>query len=394
VLAKPVSASLLVNTMMQLMGEAPRESAAMAHRPDASALESALQPLCGARILLVEDNEINQLVACELLRGVGFEVDVAENGQVGVNQVHARHTEGRPYDIVLMDMQMPVMDGVTASRLIRETYPAQVLPVVAMTANAMLADKERCLAAGMNGFVSKPINPDELWRALLNWIKPRPGLGQPGVAQPSAPQVAATAHAPVLEALRQVPGLDVSQGLSQANQNAALYISMLGKFIKSQEHAVEQIQQALREADSATAERLAHTLKGLAASMGAQPLRTLAAELERALHDGAGPQWLERLIPPAQVQLDALMAALRATPGLVTQAGSAGPTELTAARREEVREVIATLQQMLEQDDSEAQALWEQHAPGLHATLPQAGALEQAISGYDFEEALRLLLAD
>ncbi len=395
VLAKPVSASLLVNTMMQLMGAAPRESAAAARRPDASVLETAMRPLRGARILLVEDNEINQLVACELLRGVGFEVDVAENGQVGVNQVHARHAEDQPYDIVLMDMQMPVMDGVTASRLIRETYPAQSLPVVAMTANAMLADKERCLAAGMNGFVSKPINPEELWRALLSWIKPREGLGQaaPPDAPAALPVAAADTQTQVLDALRQVPGLDVKQGLSQANQNAALYIAMLGKFIKSQEHAVEQIQQALREADAASAERLAHTLKGLAASMGAQPLRALAAELEQALHEGAGPQVLERLIPPAQAQLEALMAALRATPGLIVEPVAAVPAELTAAQREEVQAVIASLQHMLEQDDSEAQGLWEQHAPALHVTLAQAGELEQAISGFDFEEALRLLQA-
>ena len=154
VLSKPVSASLLVNTMMQLKGHAPRERAGAHRMQSASTLESSLAPLRGARILLVEDNEINQMVACEMLRGVGFVVDVAENGQVGVNQVHARHTEDQPYDIVLMDMQMPVMDGVSATRLIRETHPASALPIVAMTANAMQVDKERCLSAGMNGFVS------------------------------------------------------------------------------------------------------------------------------------------------------------------------------------------------------------------------------------------------
>jgi len=387
VLAKPVSASLLVNTMMQLLGESPSELPKSHARQGGSALECALESRAGARILLVEDNEINQMVACEMLRGVGFAVEVAENGQIGVHHVHARHAEGQPYDLVLMDMQMPVMDGVTASRLIRETYAADVLPIVAMTANAMLADKERCLAAGMNGFVSKPINPDELWRALLSWIKPREGLGQSAAPMPAT----ADTHAQVLEALRAVEGLDVKQGLSQANQNAALYISMLGKFIKSQEHAVEQIQQALRAADGASAERLAHTLKGLAASMGAEPLRALAAKLEQALNEGADTDVLERLIPPAQLQLDALVAALRETPGLIVEPLRHADAVLTSLQQEDLQAVLKQLKVLLEQDDSEAQSLWEGHATGLRALLPHADQLEQAINGFDFEEALRLL---
>ena len=180
VLAKPISASVLINTMMQLVGHVPRDLPSKHLAPNSNSARDALTPLAGARVLLVEDNEINQLVACELLESVGFLVDVADNGQIGVHQVHARHAQGQPYDIVLMDMQMPVMDGVTASRLIRETFIAQTLPIVAMTANAMQADKDRCLAAGMNGFVSKPVDPEELWLALLAWIKPRVGLGVVG----------------------------------------------------------------------------------------------------------------------------------------------------------------------------------------------------------------------
>jgi signal transduction histidine kinase/DNA-binding response OmpR family regulator/HPt (histidine-containing phosphotransfer) domain-containing protein len=394
VLAKPVSASLLVNTMMQLMGHAPRDVLNMRRVHDANALESALEPLAGARILLVEDNEINQLVACELLRGAGFSVDVAENGQVGVHQVHARQAEGQPYDIVLMDMQMPVMDGVTASRLIRETYDPQTLPVVAMTANAMQADKDRCLAAGMNGFVSKPINPDELWRALLSWIKPRAGLGEaapPVVTQLPLAASSQEQQAQLLDALRCVEGLDVAQGLGLSNRNAALYIAMLGKFVKSQEHSAEQIQQALRNADAGTAERLAHTLKGLAASMGAAPLRNLASELEHALHTGADAPALERLVAHTQQGLQALVSGLRATPGLIADTAAAVPLELSPTEQAEMQVVLQRLQQMLEQDDSEAQSLWEDHATGLRAVLQQAAALEEAINGFDFEEALRLL---
>ena len=391
VLAKPISASLLVDTMMQLAGHAPRELATLRHAPSSSNTEAALAPLVGARVLLVEDNEINQLVACELLRGVGFVVDVADNGQIGVHQVHARHADARPYDIVLMDMQMPVMDGVTASRLIRETFSAAVLPIVAMTANAMQADKDRCMAAGMNGYVSKPINPEELWRALQAWIKPRAGLGLVPPLQAAAPSEPQNLD-PVLAALRGIDGLDVARGLGLSNHNAALYVAMLGKFVKSQEHSVQAIRQALADADTASAERLAHTLKGLSASLGAQKLHLLLADIEQAVQTG-DTQTLARLLEPASDQLQALVGHLRSTPGVVAEQAPASQAALTPEQQREVQAVMQTMRQLLEQDDSEVQALWDSHAQNLHRVLPQAQQLERAIQDFDFEEALKLIAA-
>jgi two-component system sensor histidine kinase/response regulator len=242
----------------------------------------------------------------------------------------------------------------------------------------------------MNGFVSKPINPEELWRALLNWTKPRAGLGQAPVAS-LVLAVSDTQPHLLLDALRRVEGLDADRGLSLSNRNSALYVSMLAKFVKSQEQAAAQIQEALRQADGATAERLAHTLKGLAASMGAEPLRQVVSDLESALHNGADTVELERLMPQVQQCLHALMSGLRATPGLLIDAAPATQRELTPAQHAEIQAVIQKLQQMLEQDDSEAQSLWEDHASGLRAVLRQPDALEEAINGFDFEEALRLL---
>jgi two-component system sensor histidine kinase/response regulator len=275
----------------------------------------------------------------------------------------------------------------------------------------MQSDKERCLGAGMNGFVSKPINPEELWRALLQWIKPRAGLGQ-GVApssqanEPTDPsaitaqsqssQAADTQHQQVLSALGQVAGLDVQRGLGLSNHNQRLYLAMLGKFVKSQEHALKQVQQALDQADTATAERLAHTLKGLAASLGAEPLRQLAGDVELALHQGADASKLARLIAPAQEQLDALVQALRATPGLLGQPLDRDKNkDASQSAQQDVKvdlqAVLARLQSLLEQDDAQALSLWESHAAALHGALKQAAALEQAIHDFDFEEALRLM---
>ena len=279
VLAKPIGASLLVDAMMQLEGHAPRNPAGARHGQKTSTTEAALASLAGARILLVEDDEINQQVACELLQSAGFVVDVANNGQIGVHQVHARFADAQPYDIVLMDMQMPVMDGVTASRLIRETFSSQALPIVAMTANAMKADKERCLAAGMNGFVSKPIDPEELWRALLAWIKPRcgssPARESKVSAVPSQPQTLDQ----VMNTLQAIAGLDTSRGLTLCNHNAKLYVSLLGKFVKAQKHTLDNIRQAMADGDPDTAQRLAHTLKSLCATLGAEPARLTMLEI-------------------------------------------------------------------------------------------------------------------
>jgi CheY-like chemotaxis protein len=388
-LAKPINASLLVNTMMQLAGHAPSELPELRHLRKFTLSEAELAPLAGARILLVEDNDINQMVACELLRGVGFVVDVADNGQLGVHQVHARDAEGHAYDIVLMDMQMPVMDGVTAARLIRETYSAAVLPIVAMKANAMKADKERCLAAGMNGYVSKPINPEELWRTLLTWLKPRAGLGRKPAPASRVGAGLVTGHSePVLNALRDVHGLDAQRGLGLSNDNAALYVRMLGMFVKSQEHTVEGIRQALANADPATAERLAHTLKGLCASIGAESLHQLLAEIEQAVHQGSALAEFALQLERASIQLQTLITDLRTTPGVLTPAANAAVTPVPHL---ELPAVLHTLRQLLEQDDAEVQTLWDRHADALHAFLPQAPQLEQAIQGFDFEAALHLM---
>ena len=217
------------------------------------------------RLLLVEDDPTNQAVMLDILASAGLRADVADNGQIAVHQVQARFTEHLPYDLVLMDMQMPVMDGVSAARLIRVTHPAEQLPIVAMTANAMKVDRDRCMEAGMNGFVTKPINPDELWRTLLANVKPREGLGrlQPKAVPAEDAQAAATRDSdPLLQALRASRVVDVDLGLLRTTNNPTFYIAMLRKFAAGQQDATLRATQALAGGDAAAAERIAHTLKG------------------------------------------------------------------------------------------------------------------------------------
>jgi two-component system sensor histidine kinase/response regulator len=345
----------------------------------------------GARVLLVEDNEINQQVACELLQSVGMQVDVADNGQIAVQLVEARSAEGLPYDVVLMDMQMPVMDGVTAAKLLRETYAGDTLPIVAMTANAMKIDRERCMQAGMNGFVPKPINPEDLWKALLTWVKVREGLGQSTSIQ--SPTAKPAQSSDLLPALRAIKGLEVNQGLLRTSNNAVFYASLLKKLVATQADAVERIRQALLAGEPATAERHAHTLKGVAGNLGANPLQQAADRIEATLRRQDPDSLLQAALTDTEQRLAELVQALKAVPGLVADVAPVALHTLSSAELEAARRVVEDIKRMLRQDDAQAAALWEANATVLMALVPEADAIDAAINAFDFEDALALLEA-
>ncbi|STQ91422.1 response regulator [Iodobacter fluviatilis] len=275
ILIKPVNASQLFDTTMRVL------DAKEVHELVREYHEVDLSGILGARILLVEDNDLNQQVGMDLLQDAGFIVDLAENGQQALNKV-----QQVSYDLVLMDMQMPVMDGIAATKKIREWPDFASLPIVAMTANAMQADQERCAAAGMNGHVAKPIELHDLWMALLRWIPPRPVNLQGGVL-PVPSKSSDLVLKSKLEAL-DVPGLDVAAGLRRVLGKETLYLEMLRKFIHGQSSVIAEINVALEEKDVLTAERLLHSSKSVAASIGAADLADLAAELELLvrLHPG------------------------------------------------------------------------------------------------------------
>ncbi|MES2936076.1 MAG: response regulator [Pseudomonadota bacterium] len=280
VLAKPVSPSALFDATMDALG------ARSARRREPAPAPQQLAALRGARILVVEDNDINQRVAQEILQDAGFVVEIAENGQEGLAMAR-----GGSYDLVLMDMQMPVMDGLTATQEIRKLPELAQLPIVATTANAMQRDRERCLAAGMNDFIAKPIDPDELTRALLRWLKPK-GVVSPSTSSGRAestvraePVEAPPAPSVTPDGLPRVAGLDTALGLRRVMGKKQLYLTLLQRYAQSQRDCAAQVRAALDAGDWATAERLAHTAKGLAGNIGAEPLAAEAAALEHALRE-------------------------------------------------------------------------------------------------------------
>jgi two-component system sensor histidine kinase/response regulator len=295
VLSKPVSPSALFDATMQALGEDRAAPQAAAPRPAAG---DALEQLHGARVLVVEDNDINQQVARELLEAMGLVVDLAEDGVVALEKL-----QGPAYDLVFMDMQMPRMDGLAATRALRQVERLATLPVVAMTANAMEQDRRECLAAGMNDFLVKPIDPDQLTQALLQWIRPR-GARPAAAAAQTAPGATAAARLP------QAPGLDTDRGLRNVLGREALYLDVLRRFVRGQGDAPARIAAALEAGDRELAERVAHTLVGTAGVLGADAIAADARALEHGIAR-AGDDDVPALLEALDASLAAVLVPLR-----------------------------------------------------------------------------------
>ena len=270
-LVKPVSPSSLLDAILDVMGHGVERG------PETVATLPAREQLRGARVLLVEDNDINQQVAAELLGQVGIQVTVANHGQAGLDMLSARPDR---FDGVLMDIQMPVMDGYTAAREIRKDVRFKDLPVIAMTANAMAGDREKALKAGMNDHVAKPIDITELFEVLGRWLQ---------VHESRRERAASATETTVAqeENLPDFPGLDVRSGLARCGGNLLVYRKILRRFAETQAATPQRIRAALAVGDHATAEREAHTLKGVAGNVGADAVQEAAKAVEACIKQGA-----------------------------------------------------------------------------------------------------------
>jgi two-component system, sensor histidine kinase and response regulator len=382
VLIKPVSPSTMFDTLLHILGGC-RDEKKDEVQPSTPSSEN-LAAIRGSAILLVEDNEFNQQIACELLTDAGFKVDVAENGQKAIEML-----DNRAYDIVLMDMQMPVMDGMTATREIRKDERFRDLPILAMTANVMETDIQKCREAGMNDHLGKPIDPDDLFAKLRKWIKPR-GASPLQELPESAVRDKAYAQSgnKPQEDLPDIPGLDTGLGLKRVMGKKAFYLDMLKKYVANQGQAPAQISRSLDAGDYGTAERLAHTAKGVSGNIGAVQLQELAAALEKAIRDGLPRDRSKAALATFAEAHGKMIAGLTDAFPAVSVRQDAGQVDEAKAAA-----VCVKMAEMLANADSEAADLLEAEGDALRGILgtDQFGPFEHAVRQYDFEKALELI---
>jgi PAS domain S-box-containing protein len=382
-LVKPVTKSMIVDTLVNVFASETQEASVAVEADPAVRVK-------GARILLAEDNEINQQIAIELLEAAGATVQVANNGREAV-EILSNGTQPPPFDVVLMDLQMPEMDGYQATAKLRGDARFGEVPIIAMTAHATVEERQRCLVAGMNDHISKPIDPEMLFATVGRFCRRSAGLAalqtEPQAGDEGAPKADEPVASPG-DDLPAIEGLDTKNGLARVAGNRKLYLKLLRQFVEQQGPALEQVAAALAKGDDAVAERLAHTLKGVAGNIGAQPVQAAAAVVERLIRNKAAGAEVDASRRQAAAVLDPLIAQLRAVfeaPAAATPA----PAPPAAPDPAKAREAAGRLVHMLAEFDAGAAEFTEANRAVLQ---PLFGAerwteFEKLVECYSFAEA-------
>jgi PAS domain S-box-containing protein len=382
VLTKPVTASTLLEAVAEALGKPARiETHAMAK---ASFQSQTLSDLNGARLLLVEDNDLNQELAMDLLRNVGVDVVCAGNGQEALDTLE----RDADFDCILMDCQMPVMDGYEATAVIRSNSIWAELPIIAMTANALAGDRERVLSAGMSDHIAKPLNVDSMFSTIARWIRP----GTRGSALPPAATFPACRTS--ISKIPELPGIHVSSGLTTSANDTDLYRRLLLKFHAGHRGFAQVFETARTDIDPTAARRVAHSLKGSAGNIGAISLARAAAELESACQIQSKPFALDAALSRVLTELQPVIV------GLSRFAKWNAPAIFHTAQKPpgnhsalELRLLLDRLAPMLEQGDADAEDVVDDLLR-LAEGANQATSLRRlaaAVSAYDFDAAQEIL---
>ena len=413
ILTKPVTPSTLLDALVSLQSGQPQSAWAPRRVRDWSL---ATRAISSSRILVVEDNAINQLVAREILETAGLVVDVAENGERAVAMAG---TANPPYAAILMDVQMPVMDGYEATRRLRASPATIHTPIIAMTAHAMVAEQQRCREAGMNDHVPKPIDPDQLLATLVRHIRSEPPGGQLGADSPAPPpqgrdadtrpeEDSALLSVPAIPATPTAPAgaspagassglaFDVPEALTRLGGKHSLFVRLVRTLMETYGAAAGEIRRHLAREDRDAAARLAHSLKGAAANLGACPLSVAAANVETLLRQPA---------PPSPALEEALFALEQAQGAMVAHGqtlcqdsgstpagvGSPEPQRRPVRHAQEARlpEIRAELAVLLERNSLHARHRVQEvlQATDDAALQKQLGIILAAIEKLDFPAA-------
>ena len=376
-LLKPVNASLLYDMMVELFGIAGADDEPSRAKRQAAPEHNAT----GIRVLLVEDNEMNQQVATELLQSAGAIVTIANHGGEAVRLLTGKD-QPPPFDVVLMDIQMPEVDGITATKMIRSHPELQKLPVIAMTAHALVEERERCFAAGMNAHVAKPIDPDDLFSTLARWATPKPKAA----AQTQPEPVRANEPVPIPE----IAGVNLMDGLNRVAGNRRLYRDLLSQFATKQAGAAAEIALALDGGDRQLAERTAHTVKGVAGNLGITGVQSAAQSLEKAIRESQEtvPALLDQFAAALRVQTTAIAKALE---GSACEPAAVPPAQ--PFNEENAALAIERLRALLAASDGDAQDAYQslQTATAEVVEKQHFETLHEAINNFEFDAALAAL---
>ncbi|MCX7897765.1 MAG: response regulator [Rhodocyclaceae bacterium] len=342
----------------------------------------------GLRVLLAEDNPINREIAQELLQEMGFEVDAAQDGQEALDCA----ARGR-YDLVLLDLQMPSLDGFQAAQRLREMPEYREVPILALTANVFEEDRAAALRAGMDDLIAKPVEPRALYATLLRWLPPEASSpAQKAKTPPSERQPTTRAEGgktdALAERLRQIEGFDLQAGLARTRGKWDAYRALLEMFVANHGDDLKRLTMLIGDNDWAAAEQVAHALKGVAGNLGAVALSAYASGLHEALR-GRRPEAVRQALLALERYWAAFLPALRQA---FEQTPPPSPQQ--ASRGEERREVIEALEELLEAGDSRARHLVKSRQAALIAALGddrKFAELERAIARFDFDEAKRIL---
>lgn len=364
--------------------------------------------LAGTRVLVAEDNEINRQIAAELLRSQGMQPDLAVNGAEAVRMIEAMPAD-RPYGIVLMDLQMPEMDGFEAAARIRKLYPE--LPVIAMTARTMQEERERSFAAGMNGHVAKPVDPDILFTTISRWVTDGTAgrdaesdvyaAGRDESTESAEANANATTDASAdagtdasvstdaLSILR-LGGIDTKGGLNRVGQNRTLYICLLLKYADSQRETVENLRKALLQEEDAAAERLAHNLRGVSGNLGVTGVEKLAGTLGAMITRAAEPEVLEELMHRLESAVQDISEKIGGQLG--SNLSSEVQAEETGQLLNPPVQLLERLLELLADDDSEAVHYYADiRGKVAHLFQPaDVKRLGRSLDRFEYEEAVEI----
>jgi signal transduction histidine kinase/DNA-binding response OmpR family regulator len=385
-LAKPFTLTSLLDVCQKMLSAGERTAADQELKQEPRAPD--METISGTKVLVVEDNFVNQKVLVELLHVVGVAVECVENGQDAITVLSQEHD----FDLVLMDLQMPIMDGMEAAAILRRDRHHKDLPIIAVTANALDGDRKKCLDLGMNDYIAKPINPDKLYAILEEWIPERADRLKPILHHPESCDEEEVVVFPVLD------GIDVQAGISQAGGKTVLYQKVLTMFVADRSNSVGIIREALALEDFDAAHIEVHTLKGLAATIGAMELSERAKKLEQSIGRQQGNDQVTELAAVAE-ELQRVLSLIK--PFTTSASNLNGITENRETRvysSRELRDKLDELQTLLTGYgagvDTFIQNLF------IHTDLENKplrdllNQIHEQVERFDFEAAQQLLARD